>query len=489
MDRMATTHSPTVSSPEKAKAVLIVLVGIPGSGKSTLAERIREYCAEELGSSFERINQDSIAGAGKRGTKKQCVAALERELLDSQAKTMDAKQGDKDKRMVVVVVDRTNLTPDQRAVFVDMAKRYGVERRICVVLDVKATVCAYRAAQRSGHEGGLQGKGAYGVTHMAAKRLVYDADVLKKEEGFTHVFVIKNQNDGDDGVFSVSSLFDESDSGLQNSKITSPFKTTHAESLLEANDDGDESKPCEHANKKKKKSTKMNALEILMSSAARKQTEPKGAVVDKKQRGSTSKHVFPPYTHILRTYARRPDTIPRQQQQQEDNILHLDDECIAIRDKYPKARFHILVIARDPDLLGPLDLKWPKHVALLRHMRDIAQNIANKQGFTDVQMGFHSCPSLAQLHMHCISRDFDSPHLKTKVHWNSFTLIPEFFLPAEDLINNTTSEFLSYSIDEKKALLKHTPVRCLKYPQCGFELKSRQGMTAFKEHLSQCLPR
>lgn len=35
--------------------------------------------------------------------------------------------------------------------------------------------------------------------------------------------------------------------------------------------------------------------------------------------------------------------------------------------------------------------------------------------------GYHAIPSLQPLHIHIISQDFDSPALKKKQHWNSFT--------------------------------------------------------------------
>ena len=38
-------------------------------------------------------------------------------------------------------------------------------------------------------------------------------------------------------------------------------------------------------------------------------------------------------------------------------------------------------------------------------------------------------PSMAQVHMHVISQDFDSPCLKTKKHWNSFNT--SYFMPLD----------------------------------------------------------
>lgn len=49
-----------------------------------------------------------------------------------------------------------------------------------------------------------------------------------------------------------------------------------------------------------------------------------------------------------------------------------DDRCLVIRDAYPKAKFHILVIARDPALLDISCLR-AHHVPLLNHMRGKAE--------------------------------------------------------------------------------------------------------------------
>jgi hypothetical protein len=48
------------------------------------------------------------------------------------------------------------------------------------------------------------------------------------------------------------------------------------------------------------------------------------------------------------------------------------------------------------------------------------------------RLGFHSIPSMAQLHLHIITNDFNSEWLKFKKHWNSFT--SPFFLSLDDII-------------------------------------------------------
>lgn len=36
------------------------------------------------------------------------------------------------------------------------------------------------------------------------------------------------------------------------------------------------------------------------------------------------------------------------------------------------------------------------------------------------KIGYHASPSMQRLHIHVISKDFNSAYLKTKRHWNSF---------------------------------------------------------------------
>ena len=50
--------------------------------------------------------------------------------------------------------------------------------------------------------------------------------------------------------------------------------------------------------------------------------------------------------------------------------------------------------------------------------------------------GFHSTPSLTPIHLHIISSDLESPCLKHKKHWNSFTKIPEFYVPLDAVLES-----------------------------------------------------
>jgi aprataxin len=51
-----------------------------------------------------------------------------------------------------------------------------------------------------------------------------------------------------------------------------------------------------------------------------------------------------------------------------DGVVYFDTELVVMRDKYPKARIHLLVLARDPALAaGPSALRRA-HVPLLERM-------------------------------------------------------------------------------------------------------------------------
>lgn len=47
----------------------------------------------------------------------------------------------------------------------------------------------------------------------------------------------------------------------------------------------------------------------------------------------------------------------------------------------------------------------------------------------DFIIGYHMSPSMQRLHLHVVSKDFNSDYLKTKKHWNSFNT--EFFYKAQ----------------------------------------------------------
>ncbi|XP_041347356.1 aprataxin-like [Gigantopelta aegis] len=117
----------------------------------------------------------------------------------------------------------------------------------------------------------------------------------------------------------------------------------------------------------------------------------------------------------------------------EDPELRLDsdDKIVIIKDKYPKARFHFLVLPKEK--ISSLKSLQKKHVDILRHMHTKGVEIADKANKElRFRFGYHAVPSMGHLHLHVISQDFDSPCLKTKKHWNSFTT--KYFIDSKDII-------------------------------------------------------
>lgn len=119
-------------------------------------------------------------------------------------------------------------------------------------------------------------------------------------------------------------------------------------------------------------------------------------------------------------------------------VLFHDENVVIVEDKYPKALYHFLVIPKKKIL--DVSKLSKEHIDLVEHMRVVA--LEHIKVIEDVSspfdMGFHAIPSLEQLHMHVISTDFESSHLKHKKHWNSFNT--EFFLKVDYVIETLKSQ-------------------------------------------------
>lgn len=57
--------------------------------------------------------------------------------------------------------------------------------------------------------------------------------------------------------------------------------------------------------------------------------------------------------------------------------VYADDRVVVIRDRYPKAKFHFLVLPKEP--LSSLKVVERKHIDLLQYMHDVGQRIAQKE--------------------------------------------------------------------------------------------------------------
>ncbi|NWU87173.1 APTX protein, partial [Onychorhynchus coronatus] len=138
--------------------------------------------------------------------------------------------------------------------------------------------------------------------------------------------------------------------------------------------------------------------------------------------------------------------------------VYKDEKTVVIKDKYPKARYHWLVLPWEP--ISSLKSVTRDHLELLEHMHAVGQKMIEQcpaRESLEFRLGYHAIPSMRQLHLHVISQDFDSLALKTKKHWNSFTT--DYFLNSQDVIEMLRSKGKVTVKDHASELLR-LPLRC-----------------------------
>lgn len=156
--------------------------------------------------------------------------------------------------------------------------------------------------------------------------------------------------------------------------------------------------------------------------------------------------------------------------------VYKDDKVVVIKDKYPKARYHWLVLpwVSIPNMKA---LRREDHCDLLRHMQRVGERMVSQCKEAPAlrfRSGYHAIPSMSHIHLHVISQDFDSPALKNKKHWNSFTT--EYFMDSQDVIQ-MLEETGKVSVKEGTSDLLKVPLRC---HMCHKELAT---IPSLKEHL------
>ncbi|NXK47214.1 APTX protein, partial [Chauna torquata] len=161
--------------------------------------------------------------------------------------------------------------------------------------------------------------------------------------------------------------------------------------------------------------------------------------------------------------------------------VYKDEKTVVIKDKYPKARYHWLILPWDS--ISSLKSVTREHLGLLEHMHAVGQKMIEQcpaRENLEFRLGYHAIPSMSQLHLHVISQDFDSPALKTKKHWNSFTT--EYFLNSQDVIEMVRSKGKVMVKDHASELLK-LPLRC---HVCKQQVST---IPQLKEHLRKHWPK
>lgn len=83
---------------------------------------------------------------------------------------------------------------------------------------------------------------------------------------------------------------------------------------------------------------------------------------------------------------------------------------------------------------------------------------------------------MRQLHLHVISQDFDSKHLKHKKHWNSFNTA--FFRDSVDVIEEVS--------DNGKAVLRNDENLLSTELRCHRCRSAHPNIPRLKSHISNC---
>ncbi|EDS31274.1 FHA-HIT [Culex quinquefasciatus] len=158
--------------------------------------------------------------------------------------------------------------------------------------------------------------------------------------------------------------------------------------------------------------------------------------------------------------------------------------AVVMRDKYPKAMHHFLVIPwADIDSVYQLS---PADIPLLHEMRLLGVNAIETTGKSHdrFRLGFHMKPSMHRLHLHVISQDFVSDRLRYKEHFNSF--VTEFFMPFESTLTGIVLELQDKGRIERRSqeLIEHLLRLPLACNQCAFPCST---LPQLKKHLESHL--
>ncbi|XWS43868.1 hypothetical protein CRYUN_Cryun16bG0141300 [Craigia yunnanensis] len=171
--------------------------------------------------------------------------------------------------------------------------------------------------------------------------------------------------------------------------------------------------------------------------------------------------------------------IAMQPEKYKDEVLEASDDVVVLNDKYPKAKRHLLVLARFEGLDSLADAR-KEHLRLLLTMSEVGLKWADKFLGEDAslifRLGYHSVPSLRQLHLHVISQDFDSKHLKIKKHWNSFNT--DFFRDSLDVIEEVSNHGKATLQDDNRLLSMEL--------LCHRCRSAHPNMPRLKSHISNC---
>ncbi|RUP43789.1 hypothetical protein BC936DRAFT_136731 [Jimgerdemannia flammicorona] len=220
-------------------------------------------------------------------------------------------------------------------------------------------------------------------------------------------------------------------------------------------------------NEQRKNGEPKSLFDILMSSSAACAAE---STSPPPVHRSEDRHAW---IDMLMPYCEHPEQFTS------DQMVWYDEAMVVVRDKFPKAQAHFLVMPRRPiDGLTSLTQKdVPTLEALINCGGSTVDKMKAENPHLEFRMGFHAIPSMRQLHMHVISQDFVGIGLKRKEHYNSFTT--RFFNDASEVLARLRAgKSLQYDKREYDHFLKG-PLRC---HLCS---EAPATMPALKAHLDK----
>ncbi|ETI21608.1 hypothetical protein G647_07955 [Cladophialophora carrionii CBS 160.54] len=194
-----------------------------------------------------------------------------------------------------------------------------------------------------------------------------------------------------------------------------------------------------------------------------------------------------------------------------DIVIQHNENTVLIRDAFPKATVHLLLLPRDSTkwhinprdalddevflamvqkeaaealqlaaselsrLIGPYSESCKARIAAMESDDPPAELPAGRDFSQEFKVGVHAHPSMNHLHVHIISRDMYSERLKHQKHYNSFNT--DFFIPLGDfpLAKGDPRRQTSY----QNANLK----KDYKCWRCGRSFANK--FTALKAHLQE----
>ena len=426
-----------------SRPLLLLLSGLPGAGKSHFADAL------VAAGGWTRVCQDEISN-GRPGQKAAVLRAA-----------MEALRA----RRMHCVVDRTNLTTDQRAAFVGLAAALGVPLH-AVHLATPREVCAERVRVRTHHPGDVTGSSGLAVIGRLVNLGVAPPS---SAEGYDQLTTAASEASADLAAARYAAM-------PPARAFVTPWEAPGSLKALEA--------ALNAAGAQRLRALAAAAPKPPNAFAALREGARSGVLAAQQPPTAARGGSGGGWAAALAAYADDPTAGVAA-----GSVLAYDAHVVVVRDKFPKARLHLLLVARDRSLDSVADLR-ANHLPLLAHMHSVAESQVTALRARDstlakvpVRLGFHAVPSMRRLHLHIISADLQSEALKTLRHFNSFT-VPSFFISLAVVQQALAAP--AGRVDVNRGADNAMMATALRCHRCGACFASGQ-FAALKSHIGMCV--